>query len=190
MIALWYASRATGLVSLVLLTAVIVLGTVAGARVSSRAWPRFAIAALHRNLSLLALMFVAVHAVAAVIDTYADIRWLDVVLPFVSSYEPFWLGLGAAAFDLLVALIVSSLLRPRISARLWRGMHWLAYACWPVALVHGIGLGEADATSGWGLVLVVACVLAVAGALAYRVGVRHPDTEARRRAPAELRGRT
>ena len=52
-----------------------------------------------------------------------------------------WLGLGALAFDLLVALVVTSLLRRRLGLRAWRAVHWLAYACWPVALVHGWGTG-------------------------------------------------
>lgn len=181
MISLWYASRAAGMLALVLLTGTVVLGALTGGRASSTTWPRFAVAALHRNLSLLTLTFVAVHVATAVIDGYAGIAWLDTVIPFVSVYHPFWLGLGAAAFDLLLALVVSSLLRPRINARLWRAVHWAAYACWPVALLHGIGIGAGDTQSGWGLGVVVACLAAAVGAVLWRVNTTHPDTGARRR---------
>jgi len=178
-IGLWYVSRAAGLLALVLLTGTVVLGALTGGRASSAAWPRFAVAALHRNLSLLTITFVAVHVVTAVVDGYAGIAWLDTVLPFVSVYHPFWLGLGAAAFDLLLALVVTSLLRTRISPRLWRAVHWAAYACWPVALLHGFGIGAGDTQSGWGLVVVLACLAAAIGAVLWRVGTSHPDTQAR-----------
>lgn len=179
MIVLWYASRAAGIVSLLLLSAVVVLGLLSGARLSSRRWPRFAVAGLHRNLTLLAVVFLAVHASTAVIDTYAGIGWLDILIPFVSVYHPFWLGLGAAAFDLFAALVVSSLLRPWINVRLWRALHWVAYVCWPLAYVHGIAMGDTDLRSPWVVALMAACALAVSVALTARLWVRHPDTEAR-----------
>jgi DMSO/TMAO reductase YedYZ heme-binding membrane subunit len=183
MISLWYASRAAGLLALVLLTGTVVLGALTGGRASSATWPRFTVAALHRNLSLLTLTFVAAHVVTAVIDGYAGIAWLDTVLPFVSVYHPFWLGLGAAAFDLLLALVATSLLRTRMNPRVWRAVHWAAYACWPVALVHGFGIGAGDTQSGWGLAVVIACLAAVAAAVLWRVSTTDPDTQARRRSP-------
>jgi predicted ferric reductase len=185
-IALWYASRATGLLALLLLTATVVLGALTGGRASSARWPRFTVAALHRNLSLLTLAFVAVHVVTAVVDGYVGIGWLDVVLPFVSSYQPFWLGLGAAAFDLLAALLVTSLLRTRISPAVWRTVHWAAYACWPVAVLHGFGIGAGDTRSGWGVAVVVGCVAAAVAAVLWRAGTSHPDQVARRRATERI----
>jgi len=122
--ALWYTSRATGLVSLVLFTVVVVLGAANVARFATARWPRFVISTVHRNLSLLALTFIAVHVATSIIDPYAGIGWLDAVIPFQSVYKPFWLGLGAAAGDLLVAIIVTSLLRLHIGLRWWRLVHW------------------------------------------------------------------
>ena len=181
MIALWYVSRGTGLALLIMLTAVVVLGALHSGRFAARRWPRFAIAEVHRNLSLVTLAFLVVHVATAIIDPYAGIRWLDALLPFVSTYEPFWLGLGAVASDLFLALIVSSMLRPRISPRAWRGLHWTAYACWPIALVHGFGIGGADSRLGWVLMLMLVCGVAVLIAAVWRYNARHPDTEARRR---------
>lgn len=172
--ALWYVSRATGLLALVLLTSVLVLGALTGGRASTGRWPRFAVAALHRNLTLLTLAFVVVHVSSAIIDGYAGIAWLDAVLPFVSVYHPFWLGLGAAAFDLFLALLGSSLLRPHINPRWWRGLHRAAYACWPIAVAHGLGIGGADSRTGWVLAVVGACAVAVASAVAWRASARVP----------------
>lgn len=179
MIALWFASRATGMVSLLMLTAVMVLGAVNGARFTTPGWPRFALAAVHRNLPLTTVVFLAIHIATAIIDPYAGIRWISAVVPFVSQYEPFWLGLGTVAFDLLAALIVTSLARPHIDARLWRGIHWAAYACWPLAVIHGLGIGGADSRLLWVRMLTGTCVGAVAVAVLGRMRVRHPDTQAR-----------
>jgi len=179
-IALWYVSRAIGVLALLLLTGTVVLGALTGGRAVSVTWPRFAVAALHRNLSLLTLAFVVVHVTTAIVDSYAGIGWLDAVVPFVSVYQPFWLGLGAVAFDLLLALLITSLLRTRIAPRVWRAVHWAAYACWPVALVHGFGIGAGDSQSAPGVVVAFACVAAVVGAVGWRAVATHPDSEARK----------
>jgi DMSO/TMAO reductase YedYZ heme-binding membrane subunit len=163
---LWYLSRGTGVVSLLLLTAALVLG-VAG---PVRARPRVLLAGLHRNLPLLAIAFVAAHVLTTVADGYAPIGLKDAVIPFFSPYRPVWLGLGTVAFDLLLALVVTSLLRARIGLRGWRAVHWLAYLSWPVALMHGLGTGT-DGKSGWMLVLTVVCMLAVAAAAVMRVAL-------------------
>lgn len=181
MIALWYASRATGLVSLLLFTGVMVLGAANSARFSSQRWPRFAVLGLHRNLSLLTIVFLAIHIVTAIIDPYAGIQWLTVVVPFVSQYQPFWLGLGTVAFDLFAALVISSLARPRISPGLWRLIHWAAYVSWPIAVLHGFAIGGGDSRLVWVRVVDVVCVLVVVIAAWWRMRVHHPDTEARRR---------
>jgi len=178
--ALWYFSRATGLVSLVLFTAVVVLGALGAGRFERRGWSRLTTATLHRNLALTSLVFLAAHITSAVLDSYVQLRWVDVLIPFVSAYHAFWVGLGAVAIDLLLAIVVTSLLRTRIPARAWRAVHWLAYLCWPVALVHGIGMAEADANRGWIFTLDLLCVIAVAVAVVTRVMSTHPDTEARK----------
>ncbi|HSR22377.1 MAG TPA: ferric reductase-like transmembrane domain-containing protein, partial [Candidatus Eisenbacteria bacterium] len=141
MTALWYLSRATGVVSLVLLTLVVLLGVTVNRQGRLPGLPRFAVAGLHRNAALLAVSLLVVHVGTAVYDPYVTIRWVDALVPFVSSYRPFWLGLGAFAVDLLLAVILTSLLRLSIPRRAWRATHWLAYAAWPVALVHGLGTG-------------------------------------------------
>jgi methionine sulfoxide reductase heme-binding subunit len=166
--ALWYLTRGTGVVSLVLLTAVLVLGVVGTTRWRSERWPRFLVAGLHRNLTLFAIAFVVVHVVTTVADGFAPIRLVDAVVPFISVYRPIWLGLGALAFDLLLALTFTSLLRARVGLRLWRAVHWLAYAAWPLALVHGLGTGS-DSRLSWLTILTLCCAAAVALAVVVRL---------------------
>jgi sulfoxide reductase heme-binding subunit YedZ len=166
--ALWFATRGAGVVSLLLLTAVVVLGVAGATRWRSTRWPRFVVAGLHRNLTLLALVFIALHVITTVADGYAPISFLNAVLPFTSSYRPVWLSLGAVALDLLLALTITSLLRARIGYGRWRALHWLAYASWPVALVHGLGTGT-DARVAWLQVIALGSVACVVCAALWRV---------------------
>ncbi len=166
--AFWYASRATGIVALLLLTAVLVLGILVNRQGRLPGLPRFAVTSLHRNLSLLTVAFVAVHVVTAVLDSYVSIPVSAGVIPFASSYERLWLGLGAISFDLMLAMIITSLLRGRLNRTLWRAVHLLAYASWPVALAHSIGSSR-DLQHGWMLDLGIACALIVGIAIIWRL---------------------
>ena len=166
--ALWYASRATGVICLVLLTAVMVLGILVNRQGRLPGLPRFAVTSLHRNLSLLSVAFIAVHVLTAVLDTYVSIPATAGVVPFASGYERFWLGLGAISFDLMLAMIVTSLLRGRLNRVLWRAIHLLAYLSWPVAFAHSIGSSK-DLQHGWLLYLAVGCALVVVAATAWRL---------------------
>ncbi|MFI9764546.1 ferric reductase-like transmembrane domain-containing protein [Streptomyces sp. NPDC051963] len=179
---LWYANRATGAVCLVLFTAVVLLGMAVRLRTRLPGLPRFGTITLHRTLSLSATAFLALHITAAIIDGYVDITALDAVIPFVADYQPLWLGLGTVAFDLLLAVLVTSLLRARLGHRTWRAVHWLAYASWPFALIHGIGIGT-DTGTDWMTWLTVSCVTAVVLAFGFRVA---HSARAARRAPAAL----
>ncbi len=164
---LWYATRAAGLVTLVLFTASLVLGILNAGRVGTSRWPRFLVQGLHRNLSLLALTFLALHIGTTVIDTYTSIGLSAAFVPFVATYKRFWLGLGALACDLLLTLIITSLLRHRIGHGLWRAVHWAGYLCWPVAIAHGLGAGT-DHGTRWVLMLTFSCIGIVLASVVYR----------------------
>jgi predicted ferric reductase len=147
---LWYAMRAAGVVLVVLLTASTAMGVFSTARAGSLRWPRFATQALHRNVSLLAMLMLAVHIVCSVMHEFVDIRWFDAVVPFIGPYQPLWVGLGAVATDLMIVIVLTSLVRERMQHRGWRIIHLTSYAAWVIGVVHGIGLGT-DSFSAWGL---------------------------------------
>ena len=177
--ALWYATRASGLVALVLLTVTMVLGLTTTTRTRARNWPGFAQQEMHRRISILAGVCLGIHVLTSVLDTYVNIGWVSVVVPFTSHYSSFWVGIGAVALDLMLAVFVTSLLRSRMRPSTWRAVHWLAYLSWPVALAHSYGMGT-DSSESWVIALGVACTLAVAAALAWRVGAAGRQWEARR----------
>ena len=170
----WYVTRGSGVVALLLLTASIILGIATTIRWSTSGLPRFAVAGLHRTLTLLAIVFVALHVVTTVLDGFAPIGWTDAFIPFLSPYRPVWLGLGAVAFDLLLALVITSLLRARVGYRLWRATHWLAYASWPIALVHSLGTGS-DVRVGWLHAIGIGSAVAVGAALVVRLAYSEVD---------------
>ena len=165
---LWYATRAAGLVTLLMLTASVLLGLLVAGRFNSQRWPRFLTQGLHRNVSLLVLVFLALHVGTTVLDTYTSIPLSAAFVPFASSYKTGWLSLGAVALDLLIALVVTSLVRDRLGYRAWRRLHWLAYACWPVAVAHGLGIGT-DRSVAWVFALTLGCIACVAATATWRI---------------------
>lgn len=181
--AYWYLARGTGAVALVLLTMSVVLGIVGSVRFTAPRWPRFAIDTVHRDVSLLVLVVLVIHIVTSVLDGFAPIRLFDGLIPFVTPYRPLWMGLGTLSFDLLLAIAITSLVRRRLGYRAWRTIHWLAYASWPVAVLHGLGTGS-DVKQWWMLGLTAACIVAVLVAVWTRIshvsgehaGLRGPAT--------------
>lgn len=165
---LWYLNRSTGVVTIVLLTLTTVLGVLAiGGRPAGRV-PRFVTQAFHRNVALLSVLLLIIHLVTAVLDTFVEIRWWEMFIPFVGSYEPLWVGFGALATDLMIVVVLTSLVRTRMQHNLWRGIHITAYALWGLAIGHGIGVGTDMTENMW--LLTVACAIAVPLAAVLRLG--------------------
>ncbi len=176
----WYLMRASGVVSLLLLTAVFVLGIATTSRWRTRRLPGFAALGLHRNISLLAVSFLAVHVVTAVVDPYAAVGVAAVVVPFLAGRGAFWAGLGALSLDLTAALVVTSLLRRHLGLRAWRAVHRLAYLSWPLALAHSLGAGS-DSAALWLRLLAAGCIAAAVTAIAFRL--RGAESAVKHRVP-------
>jgi methionine sulfoxide reductase heme-binding subunit len=167
---LWFLTRSTGIIAFLLLTVTTMLGIATTQRaLASKAWPRFATQQLHRNISLVSMVFLVVHIVTSILDSYVNIGWTTFVIPGTSGYENLWVSVGTISFDLILVVIVSSLLRTRIPARLWRTLHWSAYIAWPFALLHFLNTGTDAAHQRWGLWLGLATIVFVLAAGAVRV---------------------
>jgi DMSO/TMAO reductase YedYZ heme-binding membrane subunit len=166
----WLATRATGEISLVLFTLVTVMGIATTKGWANSRWPESVVTLLHRNISLLSLVFLAVHIGTTVLDGFVPIGWLDVVIPFQQPYRTVWVGLGTIAFDLMLAVIITSLVRRRIPPTLWKGIHWTAYLMWGCAVVHGLGAGTDRLLTR---IVAAVMVLAVGAAVAARFMTPH-----------------
>ncbi len=169
----WYLIRSTGVVSLVLLTAVMALGVASANRWRAGGRARFVTPALHRSLSLLSVVFVGLHVVTTLLDPYAAVSAAATVLPFARSANALWVALGAVSLDLIAALVVTSLVLRRLGYRVWRLVHWAAYLSWPLAFAHAVGMGT-DAPSPWFQAVALACLGAVAAGVAWRALANRP----------------
>jgi predicted ferric reductase len=165
---LWYATRAGGSIALVLLTATVTLGIAVGGRYAPQPLARFEISNLHRNLSVMTLVFLVIHILTSIADTFVHLGWFVAVIPFSAAYRTLWLGLGTVAFDLLLAVAATSAVRLRLGHHRWKSVHWLAYAAWPFAIFHGAGTGT-DTQLSLQLVLYALCLLTVIAAVCWRL---------------------
>ncbi|MQY25954.1 ferric reductase-like transmembrane domain-containing protein [Nocardia aurantia] len=175
---LWYISRASGVVTLVLLTLVVLLGLLTAAHPRPRGTIPVLAMGLHRSLALGTTAFLAAHILTAVTDSYVHLGWLSPVVPFTAGYRRLPVGLGALAFDIFLALITTSLLRHRLPDRAWRMVHRLAYALAPIAEIHALLM--ATTSEPILLSVTVACGIAMTGAAGWRWW--HLDADGRRRA--------
>ena len=166
--ALWAFGRGTGVVALVLMTITVVLGILTRSGRPAFGLPRFAVTLVHRNSALIGTVFIVLHVVSLLFDPYAQLNVLDFFVPFIGAYHPVWLGLGTVAMDLLIAIVVTSLLRRWIGQRTFRIVHWASYALWPIALFHSIGTGT-DAGAPLFILLAIICSAAVVGSVAWRL---------------------
>ena len=185
---LWYTTRATGLVALVLFTIVVCLGTFVSNRVGGTAVGRFELNELHRSVSMVAMAFLVLHIVTTVLDSYVPTGWISIVIPMTSAYKRLYVTLGTVAFDLMLAVWASSLLKARISNGSWRFIHWLSWLAFVAAIVHSFLIGT-DARSGIGLAVVAACAFAVLVTAIWRY-VKRPPRSLGRTALSPLAQRT
>jgi len=175
---LWFVSRATGVASIVALTVVMVLGMLTLSRRPPQGIRSAVVMGLHRSVALGASVFLVVHIVTAIIESYVSIDAISAIVPFTSGYETAWVGLGTIAVDLVAAIVITSLLRHRLPERAWRVVHLSAFAFWPIAVVHGIALGTSDEPILRGIT--IASAAAGIAAVAWRVFATNPDAERRR----------
>ncbi|GAA4826417.1 hypothetical protein GCM10023201_11370 [Actinomycetospora corticicola] len=171
MLQLWFVSRALGAMGLLLLSLVVVLGILHNTSVVKNAdlgLPRFVLVALHRNLSLITVVFVALHVVTVLVTDYVHLRVVDVFVPGIAEYNPIGAAFGTVATDLILAIILTSVLRSRISRRVWFWVHWSSYLCWPIVVVHAVLNLSFRGTTWWTLVVPLIATLAILGALIYR----------------------
>lgn len=171
---LWALGRGTGVVALALFTASVVLGILTRSGRPAFGLPRFGVSLVHRNTALIGSVFIVIHVLTLLADPYAKLTLLDTIVPFLAAVKPLWVGLGTVAFDLLIAIVITGLVRQRIGTKVFRFIHWFTYAMWPIALLHAIGNGS-DAGSGWFIVFALVCSLTVIGAVMWRLSATFID---------------
>jgi predicted ferric reductase len=163
----WYTTRATGMVALILFTIVVTMGTLVANRVGGTYVGRFEINELHRSLSIVAMLFLVIHILSTVLDSYVSTGLISAIAPFTSSYRRLPVAIGTIAFDLMLCVWVSSLLKVRIKNSSWRFIHWFSWLAFASAATHSFLTGS-DSHKPWGLVVIGLCVFVVAMAGLWR----------------------
>lgn len=166
--ALWALGRGTGVTAVVFMTLSVTLGIATRSGRPMLSLPRFGVADVHRSAALIGTGLVTIHVLSLLADPYAQLRLIDYIVPFLGAYKPVWLGLGTLAFDVLIIVVLTALMRHRMGVRTFRVVHWSSYGLWPLAVAHSLGNGT-DSGRGWFLAVAAACVLLVVAAGSWRL---------------------
>ncbi|HMK10186.1 MAG TPA: ferric reductase-like transmembrane domain-containing protein [Acidimicrobiales bacterium] len=159
----WYAARAGGLVAWVLLTASVLWGLVLSTKLRPpRVRPAWTLD-LHRYLGGLATIFVGVHVLSIVLDSYTHFGVTAVLVPFASTWHPVAVAWGVVALYGLLAVELTSLARRSLPQRVWRRVHVLAFPLWAFTTVHFLSAGTDAHTKAarFAVIAATGCVCAL-----------------------------
>lgn len=164
----WLISRASGLIALALLSAAVILGLLMSTKSANRWLPPKITNDLHGVFSMLSLVFLAIHGVSLLFDGFFTFTPLTLLIPFISPYQPLWVGLGIIAAWTTAAVAASVRFRKQIGYARWRKLHYLSFVAYVLSLVHGMTAGGSDTS----LPLVQALYLGSAGTITTLLLVR------------------
>jgi sulfoxide reductase heme-binding subunit YedZ len=164
----WYTARAAGVIAYLLISFAVVLGTTMAGKTRLERWPQFAVEEVHRFAGLLVGAFVTIHIVTIAIDSWLPFSLASLVIPLLDRYRVVWVALGIVSAELLLALAVTNHYRRRLPYRLWRRAHYLNFAVWIAATLHGIGSGT-DRSSPWLLTVYTLSIAAVTTSIGVRL---------------------
>jgi len=150
----WLASRASGVVALVCIAASVGIGLAMAGRVSQRPSLARTLLSVHQQTALVGLVAIAVHGITLLGDAFLSPSIGDIALPFTSTYEPLWTGMGVTAGWLGAILGLSYWVRGRIGPALWRKLHRATILVYALSVAHALGAGT-DASEPWMQVLML-----------------------------------
>lgn len=175
----WLASRASGLVALVLVTVSVFIGLAMAGKVMRRPGLAKKLLAVHEQTALAGLVAIAVHAIALLGDPWLHPGVAGVTVPFALGFKTFYTGLGVIGAYLAVLLGLSYYARRRLGAGLWRKAHRATIVVYLLGLVHAVGAGS-DASAPWFRWWVILTTPVIGGLFAYRVVASRTRKQTRR----------
>lgn len=176
----WLASRASGVVALVLIALSVAIGLAMAAKAFRRPGLPRLLLAVHEHAALAAFVAIAVHGITLLGDHWLAPGIAGIAVPFVIDHEPVFTGLGIIAGYLAAILGLTFYVRRRIGTRRWRNLHRLTPLVYVLGVIHTIGSGS-DAGTVW-----LTAVLLATGTPILYLGVLRalPATPAAARAAA------
>lgn len=187
----WFISRASGLVAFAILSSSVILGLLMSTKAANR-WlnPKVSYE-LHGTLSVLSLIFLAIHGGALLFDGFFSFTPASLVIPFLSPYQPLWVGLGVIAAWTTAGVAASVRFRKQMGYARWRQLHYLSFVAYVLSLVHGMTAGGTDTSLPLVQALYLGSAATIATLLMVRILFERPARAARKAAarPQEsLRG--
>lgn len=175
----WLASRASGILALVLITVSVAIGLVMSGKLTRNPGWRRNLVTVHEQTALGGLIAIAVHGITLLGDPWLNPGLAGVVTPFAMDYRPFWTGLGTIAGLLALVLGLSFYVRKRIGTKHWRKAHRATIVVYLLSVVHTLGAGT-DVSAGWMRWWLLATALPIGMLFILRVA----GSPARKRTPA------
>jgi methionine sulfoxide reductase heme-binding subunit len=166
--ALWYVTRAAGLVAYLLFWLSTVWGLAVSSKIFDPVLQRFFTHDMHQFISLLAIGFIILHVVVLLADRYMPFSVAQILVPFIAPYRPVWVGLGVIGLYLTLLVSITFYIRQRIGYRTFHVIHLASFAAYILALVHGWMSGT-DSTLGMTQAMYAVSALAVIFLLVYRI---------------------
>ena len=164
----WFASRAFGLVAMVMLAVSVAVGLAMSGRLLSRPGLAAKLKRFHESATLVTLGLIAAHAGLLLFDSYLRPGLTGITVPFTFGYRPLFSGIGVVAGWLAAILGLSFYARKRIGVKAWRRMHRFTILVYLLVLAHVVGSGT-DARQPWMVALLTALTAPIVFAFSYRV---------------------
>jgi predicted ferric reductase len=176
----WYMARSAGIVAYLLLWGSVAAGIAISNKLLNGLVKPAAVFEVHKTLSILALIVGMFHGFILLGDTYMNFSVLDLLIPFHSPYQPFWVGLGILGLYLMAILVGSFYIKKRIGQRAWRLLHYTSFGVWIMTSLHGIAAGT-DTQPVLMKMLYAAAIVSVGYLLTYRIFMAKGAVPARAR---------
>ena len=177
----WIASRSSGIVALLAITASVILGLLMANGLPRRKGANRVIVSLHESTALAGLVAIAVHGITLLGDPWMHATLWKISVPFSIDYRPLWTSLGIIAGWIAAALGLSYYARKRIGTRLWRKLHRATVVAWALGIAHTIGAGT-DANERWLQITMLSGAVVIVFLFLRRTVPGDPKREAARRA--------
>jgi DMSO/TMAO reductase YedYZ heme-binding membrane subunit len=156
----WYFLRASGLAALLLLSATVLIGLALRVRLWKETLERWRVYDIHLTVSVLTAIFLGLHLLLVFIDRIVPFNLADILIPLHASYQPIWIAAGIIGLYLLLIVWGSSLIRSKLSYKLWRSLHPLALGALALVMLHALFAGT-DGPTLWLRGLLIIITLAV-----------------------------
>ena len=137
----WYVTRSAGIIAYLLLWLSMVWGLAVPSRIISPVLEQGYTFDFHQFISLLSIGFVLLHILVLAFDRYLPYSTIQILIPFLSPYRPFWVGIGVISFYIILLVTITFYIRSRIGMNLFKSIHVFSLLGYLGVTLHGLYSG-------------------------------------------------